>query len=250
MWCVARLEISRLFLSPFAWIMLALVQFLLAYMFLSHIEYFAQIQGQISAIPGAPGVTEMIIAPLLSNAALVLLLIAPFITMRAFADEHRNHSLPVLISAPLSASQIVLGKYLGYLGFFLLQLVLIALMPLSLLAGSAIDLYQFGVSMFGLFLLVASFLAAGIFLSSLTTQPIIAAVMTFCLLFLLWIIDFAAASAVSGQINWLAWLSLLGHFQPMLAGQINSVDLSFFALFCVVFILMTIRRLDAARLGL
>jgi ABC-2 type transport system permease protein len=57
MWCVARLEISRLFLSPFAWIMLALVQFLLAYMFLSHIEYFAQIQGQISAIPGAPGVT-------------------------------------------------------------------------------------------------------------------------------------------------------------------------------------------------
>ncbi len=54
MWCVARLEISRLFLSPFAWIMLALVQFLLAYMFLSHIDYFAQIQGQISAIPGAP----------------------------------------------------------------------------------------------------------------------------------------------------------------------------------------------------
>jgi ABC-2 type transport system permease protein len=104
--------------------------------------------------------------------------------------------------------------------------------------------------MFGLFLLVASFLAAGIFLSSLTTQPIIAAVMTFCLLFLLWIIDFAAASAVSGQINWLAWLSLLGHFQPMLSGQINSVDLSFFALFCMVFILMTIRRLDAARLSL
>jgi len=249
MWCVARLEISRLFLSLFAWTMLALVQFLLAYLFLSHVEYFAQIQGQISAIPGAPGVTELVIAPLLNNAALVLLLIVPFLTMRAFADEHRNHSLPLLISAPLSASQIVLGKYLGYLGFFLLQLVLISLMPLSLLVGSAIDLYQFGASMLGLILLVASFVAAGIFISSLTTQPIIAAIMTFCLLFLLWIIDYAAASTISGQINWLGWLSLLGHFQPMLAGQINSVDLSFFALFCIVFLLMTIRRLDAARLS-
>ncbi|MCB2426097.1 ABC transporter permease [Methylophaga pinxianii] len=249
MWCVARLEISRLFLSPFAWAILALVQFLLAYLFLSHIEYFAQIQGQISAIPGAPGVTEMVIAPLLNNAALVLLLIAPFITMRAFADEHRNHSLPLLISAPLSATQIVLGKYIGYLVFFLLQLTLIVLMPLSLMAGSAIDFYQLGASMFGLILLVASFVAAGVFLSSLTTQPVIAAVMTFCLLFLLWVIDFAASSNLSGQINWLGWLSLLGHFQPMLEGQINSVDLSFFALFCFVFLLMTMRRLDAVRLS-
>lgn len=249
MWCVARLELSRLFLSPFAWVMLALVQFLLAYLFLSHIEYFSQVQGQVSAIPGAPGVTEMIIVPLLNNAALVLLLIAPFITMRAFADEHRNHSLPLLISAPLSASQIVFGKYFGYLGFFLLQLLLIALMPLSLIAGAAIDLYQFSAGMLGLIFLVTSFVAAGIFISSLTTQPIIAAVMTFCLLFLLWIIDFAVTNGISGQINWLGWLSLLGHFQPMLAGQINSMDLSFFALFCIVFLLMTIRRLDAARLN-
>jgi len=249
MWCVARLELARLFLSPFAWVMLALVQFLLAYLFLSHIDYFAQIQGQISAIPGAPGVTEMIIAPLLNNAALVLLLIAPFITMRAFAEEHRNHSLPLLISAPLSASQIVLGKYLGYLAFFALQLLLIALMPLSLAAGSAIDLYQLSAGMLGLALLVASFVAAGIFISSLTTQPIIAAVMTFCLLFLLWIIDFAATSNAAGQTNWLGWLSLLGHFQPMLAGQIHSIDLSFFVLFCLVFTLMTIRRIDAARLS-
>lgn len=249
MWCVARLEFSRLFLSPFAWVMLALVQFLLAYLFLSHIDYFAQIQGQISAIPGAPGVTELVIAPLLNNAALVLLMIAPFITMRAFADEHRNHSLPLLISAPLSASQIVFGKYIAYLGFFLLQLVLIALMPLSLIAGSAIDLYQLSAGMIGLVLLVASFVAAGIYLSSLTTQPIIAAVMTFCLLFLLWIIDFAAASASAGEVNWLGWLSLLGHFQPLLAGQISSVDLSFFVLFCVVFLLLTIRRIDAARLS-
>jgi ABC-2 type transport system permease protein len=249
MWCVARLELARLFLSPFAWVMLALVQFLLAYLFLSHIDYFAQIQGQISAIPGAPGVTELVIAPLLNNAALVLLMIAPFITMRAFADEYRNHSLPLLISAPLSASQIVFGKYIAYLGFFLLQLVLVAFMPLSLIAGSAIDLYQLSAGMIGLVLLVASFVAAGIYLSSLTTQPIIAAVMTFCLLFLLWIIDFAAASASAGGVNWLGWLSLLGHFQPLLLGQVRSIDLSFFVLFCVVFLLLTIRRLDAARLS-
>lgn len=249
MWSVARLECARLFLSPFAWILLALVQFLLAYLFLGHMDYFVQIQGQISAIPGAPGVTEMIIAPLLNNAALILLLIVPFITMRAFAEEARYHSLPLLISAPLSAAQIVTGKYLGYLVFFLLQCILISLMPLSLMAGAAIDLYQFSAAMLGLILLVASFVAAGIYLSTLTTHPIIAAVMTFCLLFLLWIIDFATASANPGQTNWLGWLSLLGHFQPLTEGQINSADIVYFILFSSVFILVSIRRLDAMRLS-
>lgn len=247
MWCIARLEAARLFLSPFAWIMLALVQFLLAYLFLSHLDYFVQIQGQMSAIPSAPGVTEMVIAPLLNNAALILLLIVPFITMRAFAEERRNQSLSLLMTAPLSAGQIVLGKYLAYLSFFAVQLLLLALMPLALLAGAAIDLYQLSAGMLGLLLLIASFTAAGMFVSSLTTQPVIAAVMTFCLLFLLWIIDFTTSSSIAGQINWLGWLSLLGHFQPLLSGQIHSIDLSFFVLFCSVFMLMTMRRLDAMR---
>ncbi len=246
MFNIARNELHRLFLSPLAWVMLALAQVLLAYLFLTHIDYFSSIQARISAIPGAPGVTEMVAMPLISNAAIIILLITPLLTMRSIAEERRNETLPLLSSAPLSSTQIVLGKYLGNLAFFVLIALLTLLMPVSLSVGTSLDWYQLSAGMLGLLLLIASFTAIGIFMSSLSRQPTIAAVSTFALLFLLWIIDWAGNSNAGFSV--LSWLSLLNHFEPMTRGQINTVDLSFYLIVIVTFILLTIRRLDRERL--
>src|SRR5690606_18127055 len=99
----------------------------------------------------------------------------------------RNETLPLLASAPLSMSQIVFGKYLGNLGFFIILALLTLLMILSLTVGTTLDYYLLGAGMLGLLLLIASFIAIGIYISSLTRQPSIAAVSTFAILFLLWI---------------------------------------------------------------
>jgi len=246
MFNIARNELHRLFLSPLAWVMLALAQVLLAYLFLTHIDYFSSIQARISAIPGAPGVTEMVAMPLISNAAIIILLITPLLTMRSIAEERRNETLPLLSSAPLSSTQIVLGKYLGNLAFFVLIALLTLLMPVSLSIGTSLDWYQLSAGMLGLLLLIASFTAIGIFMSSLSRQPTIAAVSTFALLFLLWIIDWAGNSNAGFSV--LSWLSLLNHFEPMTRGQINTEDLSFYLIVIVTFILLTIRRLDRERL--
>jgi ABC-2 type transport system permease protein len=246
MFNIARNELHRLFLSPLAWVMLALAQVLLAYLFLTHIDYFSNIQARISAIPGAPGVTEMVAMPLISNAAIIILLITPLLTMRSIAEERRNETLPLLSSAPLSSTQIVLGKYLGNLAFFVLIALLTLLMPVSLSVGTSLDWYQLSAGMLGLLLLIASFTAIGIFMSSLSRQPTIAAVSTFALLFLLWIIDWAGNSNAGFSV--LSWLSLLNHFEPMTRGQINTEDLSFYLIVIVTFILLTIRRLDRERL--
>jgi len=246
MFNIARNELHRLFLSPLAWVMLALSQLLLAYLFLTHIDYFSSIQSQISAIPGAPGVTEMIAIPLLNNAAIIILLISPLLTMRTIAEERRNDTLSLLSSAPMSISQIVLGKYLGTFSFFMLIALLTLLMPLSLTVGSSLDLYQLSAAMLGLTLLIASFMAIGLYLSSLTKQPTIAAVSTFAILFFLWIIDWAGNSNEGFSV--LSWLSLLNHFQPMTQGQINTQDVSFYLIVIVTFMLLTVRRLDRERL--
>ena len=156
---LARNELYRLFLSPLAWVILALCQLILAYLFLTHIDYFMQVQGKISAIPGAPGVTELIAVPLLNNAATLLVLVTPLLTMRLIAEERRNDSLPLLFSAPLSIQQIVMGKYLGTLGFFIIQLILISLMPVSLSLGADLDFGVIASALLGLSLLVASFTA-------------------------------------------------------------------------------------------
>jgi len=178
-----------------------------------------------------------------------MLLIAPLITMRLIAEERRNDSLPLLISAPLSVQQIVLGKFIGTFSFFIVLLILIILMPLSLLIGSDIDLYLLAASFLGLSLLAASFTAIGLFFSSLTKQPTIAAVTTFASLFLLWIIDWAGSDNMDEQASLFSWLSLIRHFEPMLQGVVATSDISYYLIIISTFILLTIRRLDSERIN-
>lgn len=250
MFTLARNELYRLFLSPLAWVILALSQLILAYLFLTHIDYFIQIQAKISAIPGAPGVTELIAMPLLSNTATILLLLAPLITMRLIAEDRRNDSLPLLLSAPLSIHQIVLGKYLGTVSFFIILLLLTGLMPLSLALGSDLDFGLLAAGWLGLCLLVASFTAIGLFLSSLTKQPAIAAISTFSCLFLLWIIDWAGSTQMASESSGLfSWLSSLRHFEPLLQGEVNTGDIAYFLIIIAAFLALTIRRLDSERLN-
>lgn len=249
MFTLARNELYRLFLSPLAWLIMALFQLIMAYLFLTHIDYFTQIQGKISAIPGAPGVTELIAIPLFNNAATILLLLTPLLTMRLIAEERRNDSLPLLFSAPLSIQQIVIGKYLGTLSFFIILVILVSLMPLSLSFGAALDYGVIASGLLGLCLLVASFTAIGLFLSSLTAQPTIAAISTFASLFLLWIIDWAGNTPMAEAANLFNWLSLIRHYEPLLQGEINTSDLAYYIIIIMTFLTLTIRRLDAERLN-
>jgi ABC-2 type transport system permease protein len=243
---IAGRELRSLFLSPLAWSILAVTLFILAYLFLTQIETYISLQPRLAAIEGAPGVADIVIAPLFANAATVLLLITPLITMRTISEERRNRTLSLLFSAPVSMTEIVLGKYLGVLSFFLILLGLLALMPLSLLVGTDVDMGKLAAGMLGLTLVVAAFAAIGLYMSSLTEQPTVAAVTTFGLLLLLWIIDWAGNT--NGDSNTLAQLSMLRHYEPLLKGLFNSADVAYYLLVVALFIGFTIRRMDATRL--
>ena len=243
---IAGRELRSLFLSPLAWSILAVTLFILAYLFLTQIETYISLQPRLAAIEGAPGVADIVIAPLFADAATVLLLITPLITMRTISEERRNRTLSLLFSAPVSMTEIVLGKYLGVLSFFLILLGLLALMPLSLLVGTDLDMGKLAAGMLGLTLVVAAFSAIGLYMSSLTEQPTVAAVTTFGLLLLLWIIDWAGNT--NGDSNTLAQLSMLRHYEPLLKGLFNSADVAYYLLVVALFIGFTIRRMDATRL--
>jgi ABC-2 type transport system permease protein len=241
-------ELRRLFLSPLAWAILAVVMLILGYLFLVQVDAFLRFQPQLATVQGAPGVTEVVVAPLLSNAAIVLLLVVPLITMRLISEERRGQTLSLLFSAPVSLTEIILGKYLGVLGFFLIMLALIAVMPLSLLAGGTLDFGMVISGFLGLALLLASFGALGLFMSTLTAQPAIAAVSTFGALLLLWILDWAGETGRSGGGGLFGYLSLLRHYDPMLKGVFDSSDLVYYLLFILTFLVLSVRRLDADRL--
>jgi ABC-2 type transport system permease protein len=243
---IAARELRGLFLSPLAWAILAVTQGILAFQFLSHIEYFIELQPRLAAIDGAPGIADLIIAPLYADAAIVLLLITPLLTMRVFSEERRSRTISLLFSAPASMTEIVLGKYLGVFAFFLVMLAMLTLMPLSLLAGSALDLGKLAACALGLTLVLAAFSAIGVYMSSLTEQPVIAAVTTFGLLLMLFLLN--RSNLPGDDANVLGYLSMLAHYEPLLKGLFNSTDVIYYLLITVLFLGFTIRRLDAMRL--
>jgi ABC-2 type transport system permease protein len=100
----------------------------------------------------------------------------------------------------------------------------------------------------GLLLLLSCFTAIGLYISSLTEQPGVAAIGSFGVLLLLWIIDWAGKTG-QGSGGVLSWLSLVGHYKPMLLGLINSADLAYFLLITGFFLALTARQLDNQRLA-
>jgi ABC-2 type transport system permease protein len=244
---IAFREFKSLFLSPLAWIILAVLQFIIAFLFLSQVETFILLQPKLATMEGAPGLTDIVITPLFGNAAIILMLVIPLLTMRLVCEERRNKTLALLLSAPISNNAIIFGKYLGILGLLILIIFLIALMPLSLLSGGELDLGKLAANMLALMLLVMAFTAMGLFMSCVAIHPTIAAFTTFSSLLLLWILDWTTGLD-SQHSELFEYLSILKHFQAIQSGLISSIDIGYFILFITTFIMLSIRRLDNDRL--
>lgn len=244
---IARREITTMFLSPLAWVILGVLQVVLGYMFLAQLDNYAILQPQLLRLENTPGVTDIVVAPLFQLAAIILLMIMPLITMRSFAEEKRNKTLSLLISSPLSMTEIVLGKFLGLFLFVLILVSLLMLMPLSLYVGTALDTGKLFSIYLSMLLLLGSFAAIGLYLSSLTDNQTIAAVSTFGALLMLWIIDWVGETVGDGQ-SVATYLSILRHHQSMLEGVFNSGDLAYYLILIATFLGLTIRQLDRERL--
>lgn len=245
---LAARELRSMFLSPLAWVILAVITALCAYFFLLYVDLYLQLQPRLAAAPNSPGITDIIVAPLYSTAATVLLLVSPLLTMRLISEERRSQTLSLLISAPVSMSEIILGKFLGVFSFVLILIALIAAMPLSLLAGGSLDIGLWASGLLGLILLLASFCSIGLYISTLTSQPTVAAIATFGVLLLLWILNLASSTGIDNGGEVLAYLSLLSHYQPLLRGIFSSTDVFYYLLLICSCLALSVRRLDADRL--
>ena len=204
-------------------------------------------QDKLLNITGAPGLTDVIITPLFSNAGVIFLLVTPLLTMRVICDERRNKTLCLLFSAPVTNSDIILGKYLGTLGLMWVIVILVGLMPFTLLLGGDIDTGKFFANGMALILLVAAFASTGILMSTLAEHPTVAAISTFGILIVLWLLNIN--QTMSDKPNELIQgLSLLYHYQNIQTGLIDSRDIIYFLLYICTFIVLSIYCLANQRL--
>jgi len=238
-WTIAQRELRNLFISPLAWVVLGITQVVFGLVFMAQIASY-------NSDGSNPGITAAIALPLFGWASILLLFVIPLLTMRLVAEERRNHTLTLLFSAPVSMTEIVLGKFVGVMLYLLILSGLILVMPLSLLFGGTLDAGLLATAVFGLVLLLASFTAIGLFMSTLTKSPTLAAMGSFGALFLLWM--FAMSADMFGD-NVLSYLSIINHYVPFLEGVINTRDIIYYLAIATVFLVFSVRRLNMDRLG-
>ena len=250
---IAAKELKSLFASPLAWMVLATVQVITGFAFLKRLDDFLQIQPQLVQLASPPGVTELVVAPLYATTAIVLLFASPLLGMRLIAEERRNQTMVFLTSAPVSITQIVLGKFFGLVLFLMLIALLVTAMPLSLAGSTDLDYGLLASLTLGLILIAAGFSALSLYISSLTAHPVAAAFGAFAALLLMMLMSEAAGDGVRAR-GWhvpaafVQVFSPLKNFEPLGKGLVDTYAIACSVLLAVVFLVLTVRRLDARRL--
>lgn len=249
---IAGKELKGLFASPLAWLVLTLLQFVLGYVFLKRLDDFLQIQPQLIQLASPPGVTEMVAGPTYALAAIILLVAVPLLAMRAISEERRNQTMVLLMSAPVSIFEIVVGKFVGLLAFLLIIIGLVSLMPLSLAVTTQLDYGLIAAVILGLILLAANFAAVSLYISSLTTYPMAAALGSFAALLTMMLMG----ETLGDSLRTHAWevpaafaqvFSPLRNFEPLGKGVIDTTVIACSLLLTITFLVLTVRRLDTER---
>ncbi len=237
---IASREFRSLFASPLAWIILAILQAILAWIFLARLDAYLGVQAQLSRLVNPPGATEWIAAPMFSAISMIYLMIIPLFTMRLVAEERRNRTLPLLFSAPVTTSEIVLGKFLGLMGFLFFGIFLVFLMSASLHFGGKIDFGLIASATLGVFLVSAAYGSLGLYISCLTRHPLLAGIGGIGALLALW----AAGYGTGKGSNFFHDISPSTHFSNFMQGIVDTGDIAYFLLFTAFFLTLASWRLE------
>jgi len=189
--------------------------------------------------------TQYIFGSFFSNLSILLLFLVPILTMRSFAEEKRQETLELLFTYPLSDFEIVVGKQLGILLFFgVLLLPLAGYLAVFRGIGGEFDSGPVLLGFLGFWLLGSAYLAAGVFVSSLTKSPIVSALGTFGVLLVFWISDWVKDVATGPWARVFADLSPLAHYKNFTIGILDVQDMVYFGFFFFYFIFLTLRSIE------
>ena len=246
---IAGKELRSYFASPVAWVMMGLYAVMFGFFYTNYLAYFIRngMQSQFGGGPPTQNINMDMIRPLLANASVLVLFILPMITMRTYSEEKRSGTIELLLTAPLTDTEIVLGKFVGSIALYG-SLLVVTMLYIGLLFYFGQPEWRPVVSGYlGLFLLGSSFISAGLFLSSTTKNQMVAGAATFVLLLMFWIINWAADSAGPTMSTVLNYLSITQHFEDFGKGVIDTTHVIFYLSFISFWLFLTLKSVDSER---
>jgi ABC-2 type transport system permease protein len=249
---IAGKELQGYFLQPVAYVVLTVFLLLGGWFFFSMLRQFdemvqlVQMMGQASSLEQM-NLNTRVIDPLLHDLSIVLVIVMPALTMRLFAEEKRTGTYELLLTAPIRTGEIVAGKFIAAAAFTLIMVALAWIFPLILMLFGNPEVGVMFAGYLALALLALTFVAVGLFTSSLTSNQIIAAISSFGILILLYVISWPAEAGGSLMWSILKYLSLPDHFSTMVRGVIDTSDLVFFLSAILLALFLTQRSVESAR---
>ena len=227
------------FLSPLAYVILT------AYMFLNGI-IFSRIVAFLSS-PGAPH--DRFLSLMFTNTYfwIFTLFIIPILTMRLLAEERRSGTLEVLLTSPVSETTVVVGKFLGALGFFLVLWLPSLLFILFVRAKTAVDLGAAASGYAGIALLGAYFLAIGTFASALTKNQILAAILTFAILIPVFSVGLFESGTDPARQGLIGYLNIWDHMDEFARGVVDTRRIVYYLSGTAFFLLLAATILSSKK---
>lgn len=254
--CLAifRKEMRSYFVSPVAYVVLAVFLGLAGYFFYSQLAtfiraslvYTQQAMAYRMSMP-AMNVNEWVIRPFFYNVSIITIFLIPMITMRLVAEEKKSGTIELLLTSPVTDFQFTMGKFLAGFALYAVMVGTTVFHFFIMFGFGKPDIGPVITGYVGLLLSGAALLALGLLISSFTENQIVAAAVSFGIFLLLWIIGWAAEFAGPLLGGVLGYISIIGHFEDFSKGVIDTRDVIFYLSFALGGLMLTVKSIEARK---
>jgi ABC-2 type transport system permease protein len=245
---IAGKELRGYFGSPVAWVMLGLFAVVFGYFFNVYLNYFVRqaMQSQFGP-PPTQNVNNDMIRPLLQNASVLILFLLPMITMRTYSEEKRSGTIELLLTSPVTDTEIIVGKFVGAMAMYVGLLAVTAIYIAVLFGLGKPEWRPILSGYLGLLLLGGCFVSLGLFISSTTRNQMVAGAATFVVSLMFWIVSWFADSAGPTVGAVLNYLSVTQHFDDFGKGVIDTKHVVYYLSFILFSLFLTLKSVDTER---
>ena len=250
-YAVYRKEMGHYFVSPVAYVVVAVFLIVAGFFFRLYMG-LANDQAMEMAMQGMGSdmdVPAEVLRAFFGLISTLILFLAPMLTMGVYAEERRRGTMELLMTSPITEFQIVLGKFLATLTLFAIMLFPTSLYVAYMCFHSDPKM-QWSLVLtgyLGALLLGASLLAIGSFISSLTESQLIAVVLSFGAILILWVLDFVVRGSDSVAGTVLQYISVIHHYDDFTRGIIDTSSLIYYVSVPILFLFLTVRSIDSIR---
>lgn len=250
---IFRKELNAYFNSFIAYAVIAMFLVITGYFFYNLLSTFSMISFQAQANPmmakqyNLLNINETVIRPLFGSISIVMLLMTPLLTMRLLAEERKSGAMELLLTYPLRDVEVVTGKFLACFTVFVAMLAGTITFPILLLTLGNPEPVPIFTGYLGLLLLGSAFISLGLFTSSLTENQIVAASVSFAMLFCFWLMSYSSVFLSPGLGRVIAYLAITDHLEGLAKGVIDSADVIYYFNFTLLFLFLTLRSLESKR---